>query len=379
MTYRIPIFSLLVFLASWLPYAAAAESQPIKVGVQLPVTGERASVGRLVVNGLQMALNDINGRNEKQALKFEITFADDKSTPEGAVEAASELAHDPRIIGIIGEINSPFVLASAPIIDKAELPYLTAGSSPRTTASSQWIFRVGASDTLLADLLAQYVVNELHMKTFAILHDRTGIHNQRAQLITSVLKEKFGIVTLADASWAPGDRSFTAQLEQIKARTPEAILAFGETPEGASFLKQVASSGLHARVVAQRDFGVKRVLDEAGAAAEGALIVTEYAPDLQGPVTQAWNAAYGNHYGGDANIIAAQYYDALMLLAEAVKTGGANRAGVKAGLERLHGFPGVVADYTFDSARNGVRRFYIGKVAEEKLSLVKILEENSGK
>ena len=96
---------------------------------------------------------------------------------------------------------------------------------------------------------------------------------------------------------------------------------------------------MHARVVAQRDFGVKRVIDEAGAAAEGALIVTEYSPDLQGPVTQAWNAAYGNHYGGDANIIAAQYYDALMLLAEAVKTGGANRAGVKAGLESLHGFP----------------------------------------
>jgi hypothetical protein len=72
-----------------------------------------------------------------------------------------------------------------------------------------------------------------------------------------------------------------------------------------------------------------------------------------------------------------------MLLAEAVKTGGANRAGVKAGLERIHGFPGVVADYTFDSARNGVHRFYMAKVADGRLSLVKTLvktlEENSGK
>ena len=72
----------------------AAEPQLIKVGVQLPVTGVRAAVGRLVVNGLEMALNDINGsnindrniagRNVKQALKFEIRFADDNSTPEGA-------------------------------------------------------------------------------------------------------------------------------------------------------------------------------------------------------------------------------------------------------------------------------------------------------
>lgn len=142
-------------------------------------------------------------------------------------------------------------------------------------------------------------------------------------------------------------------------------------------MKQVAASGVHARVIAQRDFGVKRVLDEAGAAAEGALIITEYSPDRQGPVTQAWNAAYRNHYGGDANIIAAQYYDALMLLAEAVKTDGRSRAEVKAGLEHLKGFPGVVAEYTFDSARNGVHRFYIAKVADSKLSLVTTLEENS--
>jgi ABC-type branched-subunit amino acid transport system substrate-binding protein len=86
------------------------------------------------------------------------------------------------------------------------------------------------------------------------------------------------------------------------------------------------------RVIAQRDFGFQRVLDEA-AAADGPLIFTEYSPDLQGPVTRDWNSAYRNHYGGDANIIAAQYYDALMLLAEAAKSGGRSRAEVKAGLE----------------------------------------------
>jgi ABC-type branched-subunit amino acid transport system substrate-binding protein len=90
---------------------------------------------------------------------------------------------------------------------------------------------VGASDAVMADLLTQYVVNELHLKSFGLMHDRTGIHNQRAQLITSVLKERIGIATLVDVSWAPGDRSFAAQMDQIKASGPEAILAFGETPK----------------------------------------------------------------------------------------------------------------------------------------------------
>ncbi len=97
-------------------------------------------MGRLIVNGLQMALDAVN-EGEREP-RLEITLADDESTPEGAVKAIGELACDPRILAVVGEINSPFVMASVPVINKEELPYLTAGSSPRTTVSSPWIFRV---------------------------------------------------------------------------------------------------------------------------------------------------------------------------------------------------------------------------------------------
>ena len=107
------------------------------------------------------------------------------------------------------------------------------------------------------------------------------------------------------------------------------------------------------------------------------MIFTEYAPDIQGPPTKAWNAAYRKQYGTDANVIAAQYYDSLLLLSEAAKTGGPNRAGVKSGLEHLKAFPGVMADYTFDANRNGVHRFYVAKVAGGKLSPVTTLNEES--
>jgi hypothetical protein len=68
----------------------------------------------------------------------------------------------------------------------------------------------GASDALLADFLSGYMVGELHVKNLAILHDRTGIHNQRADLITRVLKDKYKTVPVLDTTWAPGDRNFTA-------------------------------------------------------------------------------------------------------------------------------------------------------------------------
>ena len=185
------VFSNPLFLSR----GAAAEAQVLKIGVQLPMTGERASVGRLMLNGLQMALDAVNSRNE--SLKLELVLADDESTPDGAVKALDKFVHDPQIVAIAGEINSPFVMASAPIVDKAGVPYLTAGSSPKTTLQSPWIFRVGASDALLANFLVRYMVDELKVKSIAIMHDKTGIHNQRAELVASVLKDAGGVIPVA--------------------------------------------------------------------------------------------------------------------------------------------------------------------------------------
>jgi branched-chain amino acid transport system substrate-binding protein len=350
----------------------AAEAPVLKVGVQLPLTGERADVGKLMQNALQMALDKVNA--EKGGPKLELVWSDDVSTTDGVAKSLDKLVHDPQVIAIAGEINSPLVLASAPIIDKEGLPYITGGSSPRTTAASPWIFRAGASDALLTSFLTQYIVDDLKAKDVAILHDKTGVHNQRAGFVADALKEK-GIVASVNATWSPGDKDFAAQLEQVRASHAKVLVALGETAEGGAFLKQVKSSGLQVQVIAHRDFGAKSVLDEAGAGADGALIFTEYAPALMGPATQTGSAAYKKRFGSDANVIAAQYYDALLLIAAAAKTGGSTRAGVKSGLEHLKGYKGVMADYTFDANRNGVHRFLVAKVGGGKLTLVKTLTE----
>jgi branched-chain amino acid transport system substrate-binding protein len=349
----------------------AADTGTLKVGVQLPLTGERADVGKLMQNALQMALDKVNAG---KGPKLELVWADDESTTDGIAKSPGKLIHDPQIIAIAGEINSPLVMASAPIVDKEGLPYITGGSSPRTTAASPWIFRAGASDALLTKLLIDYMTDELKAKDIAILHDKTGVHNQRAGLVVDALKEK-GIVPSVNGTWSPGDRSFTAQIEQVKAGQAKVLLALGETAEGGAFFKDAKAAGLQAQIIGHRDFGAKSVLDEAGSAADGALIFTEYAPALMGQNTRTWAAAYQKRFGDAPNVIAAQYYDSLLLIAEAMKTGGATRAGVKSGLEHLKAYPGVMADYTFDANRNGVHRFIVAKVGGGKLSLVKVLNE----
>jgi branched-chain amino acid transport system substrate-binding protein len=352
-----------------------AEQKAMKIGVQLPLSGERAAVGRVIKSGVAMAIEAVNRQGGVGGLPVEVIYEDDRDTEQGAREALGTLVRDHQVVAVVGELFSRYVIACRDIVEQAGIPYLTGGTSPKATEQTRWVFRVGASDSLLAELLARYAVEDLKFRKLAILHDRTGIHNARAELVAKVLRERYGIEPLVRAGWKPGDRDFTLQLAQVKAHPVQAILALGETGEGGPFLRQVKSLGLQTQVIAHRDFGVKRALEEAGGAAEGAVIVTEYIPALQAREQQVWARAYQERHGTEANVISAQYYDAVLLLAEAAKRGGPSREGVRVGLEQVKAFRGAMADYTFDAKRNGVHRFYVVKNTGGKPTLVTILEE----
>jgi branched-chain amino acid transport system substrate-binding protein len=350
-------------------------AEAIKIGVQLPLTGERAPIGRIIRNAVEMAVQDVNRKGGVNGAPLVAVWEDSRDSTEGAVRAVRALTGQPQVVAIVGELFSPFVMASRDAVEQAEVPYIIGGTSPRTTQGALWIFRVAASDTLLADLLARYTAENLKLKKLAVLSSRAGIHNARADLLVKALQERYGISPAVRDTWRPEDRDFTAQLDKVRAMSVDAIIALGETGEGAAFLKQAAALPGHPVVIGHRDFGAKSVLQEAGVAAEGILIVTEYMPALLDAERQSWAQAFQQRYGAEASIIAAQHYDAVLVLVEAMKRTGTTRAQVKTGLEQLRGFHGVMADYTFDADRNGVHRFYLVRIRGGKPALETVLEE----
>jgi ABC-type branched-subunit amino acid transport system substrate-binding protein len=65
----------------------------------------------------------------------------------------------------------------------------------------------------------------------------------------------------------------------------------------------------------------------------------------------------------------------VLLIAEAIRKGGPDREGIKAGLEQLKDFRGVMADYTFGQQHNGVHRFLVVKIKGGKPTLETSLKE----
>ena len=139
----------------------------IRVGVVLPLSGKRAIVGQRVLQGVQLAMNQLSARDKN---RLELVVKDSGLGRE-VVEVVEELAQDPNVIGIIGPVLTEDVESIIPIIEKYQLPIFTPTASTHNLAEkSPYIFRNALTKELQAIFLARHAVNDLKLYRFVVIY-----------------------------------------------------------------------------------------------------------------------------------------------------------------------------------------------------------------
>ena len=157
--------------ASLLVVAGTCAIEPIKIGVVNMLTGPLAEAGAFQVNGLQLALEDINKAGGIMGRAVELQTEDNGSTNPGTVLAFSKLFTDPAIKAIIGPIASTQIQAASPAIAKAGIPTMIGGTDPSLThVNNKWVFRARPNDLYSSKVIADFGVNTLKKKKWAIVH-----------------------------------------------------------------------------------------------------------------------------------------------------------------------------------------------------------------
>jgi branched-chain amino acid transport system substrate-binding protein len=139
----------------------------IRLGVVVPLTGETASSGQQILQGIQLAVNETI--LSQDGVNFEVITKDSESAP--IEEIVEELAIDPSIIGIVGPVRSKFVKKVAPLADIYRLPIFTPSASSVGLAElSPYVFRNVATRELQGKYIAKYAVNTLGLYRFVVFY-----------------------------------------------------------------------------------------------------------------------------------------------------------------------------------------------------------------
>ena len=170
---RIVLAAVVAMLTS---FGRAAEQ--LKIGIVAPVTGPAAESGLYQIQGAKLALEEINKAGGVLSRQIELVIEDDQTTNPGIVLAFSKLAGDKDIPAFIGSVRSTQVHAMAPDIQRIGRPVMIGGTDPQLThMGNPWLFRCRPNDIYSARVIADYGVNTLGKKKWAIDRKSTRLNS----------------------------------------------------------------------------------------------------------------------------------------------------------------------------------------------------------
>ena len=341
-------------------------AQDIVIGEFASLTGSEATFGINSSNGVELAKEEINNAGGVLGRKIKIVTEDDQSKPGQPSSAVKKLIASDKAIAILGEIASSRSLEAAPICQQAKVPMVSPGSTnPRVTEVGDYIFRVCFIDPFQGTVMAKFALDNLKAKKVAIL---TDVRNDYSVGLTKYFKEYFtghGGQVVVERSFSGGgtDKDFRAQLTSIKAAQPDAIFVPGYYTEAGLIAKQARSLGIKVPLMGGDGWDSPKLSEIGGSAVDGCYFSTHFSPQDKNPKVQDFVKKYHEKFNAMPDGMAPLGYDAMMILADAIKTaGGTDAAKIRDALTNVKDYEGVTGKITIDSKRNANKSAVVLKV-----------------
>lgn len=332
---------------------AFAAEDPIKIGVTCSMTGDRSLEGWYSERAAEIFTEEINEAGGLLGRPVEVVLEDSKGDSTGAVTAWKKLASDESIVAIVGADSSNDNLAVAEFAKENQRLTTAQGSSPTlrdTCYENPWLFQLRTCDEALCFALMDYAVEQGYTK-FAVIYESESSSTDQANLYTEALKNH-GIEPVITLSYATGTKDLTAQLAQIQNSGADCIAAAGFQDSAAVLLMNKEAMGIEIPVFGSNGYTDPVTISLAGEAAEGAMAGTHWAPTTPREKGSAYAKKFEERYGEVCGKSAAQIYDHLSVICEAIKLAGStDQQAVADAMRTITDFEGVMTNY--NCSKNG--------------------------
>lgn len=367
---------LLALAALWLSFVAAASgADPIRVGVVNEITGPQAEGGRFTINGIQLALDEINQAGGLLGRKVELRIEDNASTNPGTVLAFSKLLSEGNLAGIIGPIRSTQIQAVAPTIAKAGIPTMIGGSEPSLTrVNNRWVFRARPNDSYSSRVMADFGVNTLKYRKWAIVHSTDAFGTGGKNALTDALKA-LGVEPLMAQGYTNNSQDFTPVVLAIRKSGAEVIGTYmTNSPDQGIFARQLRQLGVNVAWIGSPTTISVTALQLAGDALHGSYAITDFTVDVN-DTTRTFAKKYRDRYNLTPDTFAAWAYDAMHLLAAAIRNAKSTEpASVRKALLAIKGYEGVEGRYEFDEFGDGLHGYNVVRNEKGNIVFIKRVE-----
>jgi len=236
------VFTAIAILALCLPRAAGA-AEPYEINVILSMTGTGTFIGQAQWQAIQIAETAVNKAGGLNGRPVKFVLKDDQSNPQVDIQLTQALiaAKVPIVIGptITASCNAimPLVAAAGPV-----MYCLTAGAKP--TPGGYVFSTLTSTPDLIAVSMRYFRERGWKKMAYLVTTDASGQDAEQGILAAAALPENKGIEIVAREHFGGGDISISAQLANVKAAKPDALLAWATGTAGGTALRGIHDAGL---------------------------------------------------------------------------------------------------------------------------------------
>lgn len=345
-------------LAAFFALQAPAQAQsssagPVRIGVVGPFTGASADFGVPMLNGIKLAVDEINAVGGYLGRPLELVVKDDGASPDQGRKASQELLAE-KVVATIGFCNTGVALKAIDLFQASSSPLLipcATGTALTSTypAPESYIFRVQARDALQAPFMVDDIVKRGWDKV-ALFADKTGYGEGGYNDVVAALAAK-NLKPVHVARFDLGVKDLSAELAAARSAGANVVYSYTVGPENAVIANGRKALGWKVPQVGAWPLSFPFFLDGAKDAAEGALMVQTFIAEPSNERRAAFLSSYTRKYHGKVAVpmAAANAYDAAYLLMYSflgVRDGNLTGRAIKESLEgRMKTYYGVVSTY----------------------------------
>ncbi len=377
-----------VGLIMMLAGTSTAAEKPIKLGAFFDLSGPAANIGTPTRLVAEMVVDKINKAGGINGRPLELVIGDTGGDPAKAANIAKKFIYKDKVAAIIGPTRTGTGMAVKKIIHAGQIPtFMTVGGDPVIMGGEKlgpfdWVFKSPQRTSVAVKRLYMYL-QQKHIAKIALLTASDGFGKDGANWLKKLAPE-FGLTVVVEESFGPKDTDMTAQLTNVKNTQPQAIVVWTIGPAGSIVSKNKVQLGIDLPLFQCHGLPDPKYIELAGKACEGdgmpatKLMVADALQDSdpQKPVIAEFIRLYTQQYGYDKqfpiNTHSGYAWDAIMIVADAMKEAGTDPVKLRRAIEQTKGYVGVSGVYNLTAQDHnglGVDSMVVVKVKDGKFVL----------
>lgn len=303
---------------------AAVSDASFKFGGIGPVTGDAAIYGQAVMNGAQIAVDEINAAGGIAGAQVEFKFEDDVADGETAVNAYNQLM-DWGMQALVGPVTTGSAISvSAKVFEDRVFALTPSASSTDVTSGKDNMFQLCFTDPNQGTGSATYIGANMPESKVAVIYRNDDAYSQgiRDTFVAEAANQKLEVVYEGTFT-KDTSTDFSVQLTAAQSAGADLIFLPIYYQPASVILSQANAMGY-----APTFFGVDGmdgILNLEGfdaSLAEGVMVLTPFSADAQDEMTKSFVSQYETLYGEKPNQFAADGYDCVYALKTGLEAAG---------------------------------------------------------